>query len=393
MRRVVRLAARSPLLTLVPAACRQQPQGALKAVVIGGEPKLRDPALGPLPPSDAVLLAECRPGPRPVRRRRQHRRRPRRALERQRRWPELHLPARVAGAGRTARRSPPSRSRELLKRQLAAAQPQSAEGLARRDRRHRRDDRPGDRDPAARAAAQPPVAARAARIRDPSRQRGHRPVQGDACRQAGRRAAPDARDRRAATTRATAARGGAACRRGRIRRRSATFAGEQGRSRARRHLRRSAACQRVKLPRNALAVRSRLRACSGWSRRAAGGPLDNPGCPAACSRRRSIARNFVAALGGARPCRRARPCSSRASTEFPLQSRPAWFGAPLARPAARASRAGATGCSARTSRSSSVALPGGPGADLLLPGAAPRLGRDRPDRRARRARMRRPISR
>ena len=51
-----------PLLALVPAGCRQQPQGAIKAVVIGGEPKLRDPALGPLPPSDAVLLANVAQG-------------------------------------------------------------------------------------------------------------------------------------------------------------------------------------------------------------------------------------------------------------------------------------------------------------------------------------------
>ena len=51
-----------PLLTLVPAACRQQPHGALKAVVIDGEPKIRDPALGPLPPSDAVLLGNVAQG-------------------------------------------------------------------------------------------------------------------------------------------------------------------------------------------------------------------------------------------------------------------------------------------------------------------------------------------
>ena len=43
-------------LLLAPAACRDQAEGTLKAVVIGGEPKLRDPALGPLPPADAVLL-------------------------------------------------------------------------------------------------------------------------------------------------------------------------------------------------------------------------------------------------------------------------------------------------------------------------------------------------
>ena len=47
---------------ILPAACRQQPQGALRAVVIGGEPKIRDPALGPLPPADAVLLENIAQG-------------------------------------------------------------------------------------------------------------------------------------------------------------------------------------------------------------------------------------------------------------------------------------------------------------------------------------------
>ncbi len=43
-------------LVLTTAGCGNHSEGPLKAVVIGGEPKLRDPALGPLPPSDAVLL-------------------------------------------------------------------------------------------------------------------------------------------------------------------------------------------------------------------------------------------------------------------------------------------------------------------------------------------------
>ena len=51
-----------PALALVPVACRQQPQGALKTVVIGDQPKIRDPALGSLPPSDAVLLANVAQG-------------------------------------------------------------------------------------------------------------------------------------------------------------------------------------------------------------------------------------------------------------------------------------------------------------------------------------------
>jgi len=51
-----------PALSLAPAACRDQPQGAIKAVVIGGEPKLRDPTLGPLPPVDSVLLQNVAQG-------------------------------------------------------------------------------------------------------------------------------------------------------------------------------------------------------------------------------------------------------------------------------------------------------------------------------------------
>ena len=49
-------------LALVPAACQPEPKGAIRAVVIGGEPKLSDPALGPLPPSNAVLLQNVAQG-------------------------------------------------------------------------------------------------------------------------------------------------------------------------------------------------------------------------------------------------------------------------------------------------------------------------------------------
>ena len=51
-----------PALLLGPSACRRQPQGTLKAVVIGDELKLRDPDLGPLPPADAVLLENVAQG-------------------------------------------------------------------------------------------------------------------------------------------------------------------------------------------------------------------------------------------------------------------------------------------------------------------------------------------
>jgi peptide/nickel transport system substrate-binding protein len=43
-------------LALVPAACREQPSGAVRTVVIGGQPQMRDPAAGPLSTPDAVLV-------------------------------------------------------------------------------------------------------------------------------------------------------------------------------------------------------------------------------------------------------------------------------------------------------------------------------------------------
>jgi oligopeptide transport system substrate-binding protein len=61
MRRVLALLAVTAL-AMVPAACGNQPEGAIKVVVIGGPPKLRDPALGPLPAPDAVLLQNVAQG-------------------------------------------------------------------------------------------------------------------------------------------------------------------------------------------------------------------------------------------------------------------------------------------------------------------------------------------
>jgi oligopeptide transport system substrate-binding protein len=51
-----------PALALAVPACKPEPHGVLKAIVIGGEPKLRDPALGPLPPADGVLLQNVAQG-------------------------------------------------------------------------------------------------------------------------------------------------------------------------------------------------------------------------------------------------------------------------------------------------------------------------------------------
>lgn len=44
------------------SACRKQPEGALKVLVIGGAPELRDPALGALSTSDQVLIANVAQG-------------------------------------------------------------------------------------------------------------------------------------------------------------------------------------------------------------------------------------------------------------------------------------------------------------------------------------------
>lgn len=57
-----RLIAPLLLLSLAFGACRPQPEGTVKVVVIGTEPKLRDPASGPLSAPDAVLLQNVAQG-------------------------------------------------------------------------------------------------------------------------------------------------------------------------------------------------------------------------------------------------------------------------------------------------------------------------------------------
>jgi peptide/nickel transport system substrate-binding protein len=49
-------------LAVAPAACRKQPEGAPKVLVIGNAPSVRDPAAGPLSPPDQVLLASIAQG-------------------------------------------------------------------------------------------------------------------------------------------------------------------------------------------------------------------------------------------------------------------------------------------------------------------------------------------
>src|SRR6476661_1662122 len=50
------------VLALMPAACRDQPEGSVKVVVIGADPKLRDPAEGPLTAPDEVFLQNVAQG-------------------------------------------------------------------------------------------------------------------------------------------------------------------------------------------------------------------------------------------------------------------------------------------------------------------------------------------
>jgi len=49
-------------VALGPAACRKQPEGAVKVLVIGGAPQLRDPAAGGLSEGDKVLLSNAAQG-------------------------------------------------------------------------------------------------------------------------------------------------------------------------------------------------------------------------------------------------------------------------------------------------------------------------------------------
>ena len=61
MRRFAALAALTAL-AFAPAGCRNEPEGALHVLVIGGKPGLRDPANGGLTPPDEVLLGNVAQG-------------------------------------------------------------------------------------------------------------------------------------------------------------------------------------------------------------------------------------------------------------------------------------------------------------------------------------------
>jgi oligopeptide transport system substrate-binding protein len=49
-------------VAVIPGSCRQQPAGRVSVTVIGGEPKLRDPALGPLSAPEAILVGNVAQG-------------------------------------------------------------------------------------------------------------------------------------------------------------------------------------------------------------------------------------------------------------------------------------------------------------------------------------------
>jgi peptide/nickel transport system substrate-binding protein len=51
-----------PALALAPSACKQKPGGAVDVIVIGAQPQMRDPALGPLTPPDMVLVGNVAQG-------------------------------------------------------------------------------------------------------------------------------------------------------------------------------------------------------------------------------------------------------------------------------------------------------------------------------------------
>ena len=61
MRRIVAFVILAAL-AFAPSACRKQPEGVLKVVVIGDPPKLRDPASGPLSAPEEVLVANVAQG-------------------------------------------------------------------------------------------------------------------------------------------------------------------------------------------------------------------------------------------------------------------------------------------------------------------------------------------
>ena len=293
---------------------------------------------------------------------------PGRTLERQRRRPLLHLPARRDRVAQRRARSPPSRSRGSSSGR-SRLEHQPAQGHAWRGRGHRRDDRPGDRDPAARAAPEPPRPARPARVRDPPRRHGHRPVQARARARSGRPAPAGARRAGAATRRprgedevlldgaaAEAAIGAFAAAKADLVL-GGTFADLPY-------------AQRVKLPRGSAALRSgagAVRAGAGARRR---GVSTSPTFGGCCSKASTATR--WSRRSGWRDWRRARPCSSRGSRHPGTRGRRHGSATPLAerRPALMA-EATATLRSHRAADAARCSCPKGPGGDICSTASPP----------------------
>lgn len=61
LRRVFALLALAALVA-APSACKDQPRGSIRVIVIGDQPKIQDPAQGALSPPDSVLLGEVAQG-------------------------------------------------------------------------------------------------------------------------------------------------------------------------------------------------------------------------------------------------------------------------------------------------------------------------------------------
>ena len=163
--RLIGLLAAPLVLALLPSGCRDDRDGPPQVIVIGPEPKLADPRLGPLNPSDALLLQNVAQGLV--------------AFDQggnivaglAERWnvsnDGLSYIFRIAPAqwadGSKVTAEQVARS---LRRQLQGSSRNTLARPTRRGRRNRRDDRAGDRNPPQRAAPQLALLARPARNGD-----------------------------------------------------------------------------------------------------------------------------------------------------------------------------------------------------------------------------------
>ena len=362
MRRFARLAARCSRWRWCRPRAAQQPEGAVKVVVIGGEPKLRDPAHGPLSAPDAVLLQNVAQG-----------------LVRfdatgnivaglAERWnvsdDGLSYIFRIASTNwPDGRKITAQQVARLLKRQLATrSQNPLKDALGAVEDIVAMTDRVieirlvAPRPNLLPLLAQPEFAI----LREgpaPGRSPSRRPAPDGELRLTREIASP-------ATTRAASSEevllaGAQGARRDR------SFRSRQDRPRARRHLRRPSVRPAGRRSRAEACASIRPRACSGWSRcdAAAASTIRSR---ASCSARRSTATRLIAALGVPELAPRARRCSSPASTALPRR-RAGLDRQRRSATACRPFRRRPTASSATpTSPPIRIALPDGPGAELLL---------------------------